>query len=354
MQHPILPRLRRSMAISVVLGGALITSGVAGARSVHAGTSRASVPWASVGLGESLSPPKAIEFAPYVAQQEGFFAREHLHVKIISMPNGLETELGTVTQQIQIGLSSATDVIQSASVHAPIKAYWGSLGPLDTECIGGPGIHSVRDLIGKTVGTTGAGGFSYVTLQACLEAGHVRLNQVHVVSFASRSAFVPALVLGRIQAAVFHVDDGIAVMQQDPKLHVIAKEYQTVPNWWLQSMDARVEYARGHQSIMRRVITALILADRWMYSHKQAVVNIGVRVSGEDRYVVSRAYDFLARAHVWSLNSGFNKVAFRYTTRAMKKYGDITSVPTWNQVVDPVFANQVLKKIGVVNVNKYR
>ena len=95
---------------------------------------------ATVNVGIALSPPKAIFLGPYVAQQEGFFTKEHLNVKFISMPNGLQTELGTTAGSIDFGFSSATDSIEAAAQHAPIHAIWSYGTKLDTQCIGAPGI----------------------------------------------------------------------------------------------------------------------------------------------------------------------------------------------------------------------
>jgi ABC-type nitrate/sulfonate/bicarbonate transport system substrate-binding protein len=306
----------------------------------------------TINVGIALSPPKAVFFGPYVADAEGFFKREHLRVHFMSMPNGLETELGTTTGQINYGFSSATDAISSAAAKAPIHLIW-SYGPrLDTECIGGRSIHSIKDLIGKNVGSTGSGGFAYTTLDACLKKGGVNVDQVHLINM-TRAGFVPALISGRIQAAVFHIDDGLTVMSKDRALHLLDIEYQTEPNWWYGGVTVRDDYARAHQDITRRFLSAMVLADRWMYFHKAAVVDIGTRVSGEDRPIVSKAYDFIVKGHLWTLNSGLSRTQEAYTAKVMLRFGEISALPSYRAVVDATDINQVLREIGTVNENKY-
>src|SRR5512146_381285 len=112
----------------------------------------------NITVGIALSPPKVVFLAPYVAEQQGFFAQEHLNVKLLNMPNGLETELGTTSGSINFGLSSATDAIQSAAAGAPIHAIWSYGTKLDTVCIAGPSIHTTTDLVGKPVGSPGTRG----------------------------------------------------------------------------------------------------------------------------------------------------------------------------------------------------
>lgn len=152
--------------VAAAVATALTLSACGGSSSSTSGSG--SNAWASVNVGIALSPPKAIFMGPYVAQAQGFFAKEHLHVKFISMPNGLQTELGTTAGSIDFGFSSASDSIEAAAQNAPIHAIWSYGTKLDTQCIGAPNIKSAKDLIGKPVGSTGTDGFSITLLQACL------------------------------------------------------------------------------------------------------------------------------------------------------------------------------------------
>ena len=143
-----------AVAAAVVSALALSACG-GGSSSGSSGTSGSGGnAWATVNVGIALSPPKAIFMGPYVAQAQGFFAKEHLHVKFISMPNGLQTELGTTAGSIDFGFSSASDSIEAAAQHAPIHAIWSYGTKLDTQCIGAPGIKTAKNLIGRPVGST--------------------------------------------------------------------------------------------------------------------------------------------------------------------------------------------------------
>ena len=211
--HP--PRSRYAgVCAAAAVAGALALSACSSSSSASSATgSGTSAAWDTVNVGIALSPPKAIFLGPYVAQQEGFFAKEHLHVNFISMPNGLQTELGTTAGSIDFGFSSATDSIEAAAQGAPIHAIWSYGTKLDTQCIGAPAVSSAKDLAGKPVGSTGTDGFSITLLQACLEPAGVHLSQVTQVQM-TRSEFVGAMTVGRIDAAVFHADDAYVITHQ--------------------------------------------------------------------------------------------------------------------------------------------
>lgn len=333
--------MRRIVVSGIAVSlAAMLLAGCGGGGSSTAGMD-------NITIGIALSPPKAIFLAPYVAQQEGFFAQEHLNVKFLNMPNGLETELGTTSGSINFGFSSATDAIESAAAGSPIHAIWTYGTKLDTQCIAAPSINSPADLVGKPVGTTGTGGFAYTLLNACLVSGNVTPDQVQQVTM-QRSAFVPALASGRIYAAVFHADDAYVVLHKVSGLHVLNSEYETLPNWWYGGVTVLDSYAKAHPDIVKRFLTAMIMADRWMYdpAHKNELVQLGIQATGEDPDAVAYAVDFMIKGEIWPKNSGLDQSQVEYTAKQLYDLKEISKLPTYTQIVDSSYADAVVAQLG--------
>lgn len=302
-----------------------------------------------VNVGIALSPPKMIFLGPYVADAEGFFAKQNIKVKFISMPNGLETELGTTAGSIDFGFSSATDAIESAAAGSPIHAIW-SYGPkLDTQCIASGNINSAKDLIGKNVGSTGTGGFSYTQAYACLKPAGVNVNQVKLINM-TRAQFVPALLSNRIHAAVFHVDDAYVVQHSGVPLKVLSNEAEVLPDWWYGGVTVLDKYAQANPDLVTRFLTAMVQADRWMTdpANRNAVIAVGVQATKEDKAAVSYAYDYLAKNHLWTLNSGMDEASEGYTAQQLLNFKEIDKLPAYSAVVDDSYINAVLDKLGRV------
>lgn len=303
----------------------------------------------NVNVGIALSPPKMIFLGAYVADSEGFFAKQNIHVKFIPMPNGLETELGTTAGSIDFGFSSATDAIESAAAGSPIHAIW-SYGPkLDTQCIASGNINSAKDLIGKNVGSTGTGGFSYTQAYACLKPAGVSVKQVKLVNM-TRAQFVPALLSNRINAAVFHVDDAYVVQHSGVALKVLSNEAEVLPDWWYGGVTVLDKYAQENPDLVKRFLTAMVQADRWMTdpANRDAVIAIGVQATKEDKAAVSYAYDYLAKNHLWTLNSGMDQASEAYTAQQLLNFKEIDKVPAYDAVVNDSYINAVLDKLGRV------
>ncbi len=330
----------------------LVASGLAASLSIMilagcASSSSSTPGMDNITIGIALSPPKTVFLGPYVAEQEGFFKQEHLNVKFLSMPNGLETELGTTAGSINFGFSSATDGIESAAAGSPIHEIWSYGTKLDTVCLGAPSIKTVSDLIGKPVGSTGTGGFSYTLLNACLAPAGVDVSQVKPVNM-ERSAFVPALASGRIFAAVYHADDAYVVMHKLSGVHVLDNEYESYPNWWYGGVSVLDAYAKAHPDIVKRFLTAMMLADRWMNdpANTSALVQIGVKQTGEDQDAVAYAVNFMIQGQIWPNNQGLDPTQVNYTAQQLYDLKEINKLPTYDQIVDSSYADAVVAQIG--------
>lgn len=340
---------RSPWAVAAIAATALTLSACGGGSSSSSPGSggSGSNAWASINVGIALSPPKAIFMGPYVAQAQGFFAREHLHVKFISMPNGLQTELGTTAGSIDFGFSSASDSIEAAAQHAPIHAIWSYGTKLDTQCIGAPNIRTATDLIGKPVGSTGTDGFSITLLQACLEPAGVHLTQVKPINM-TRSEFVPAMVAKKIDAAVFHADDAYVITHQLKGASVLESEYQAIPQWWYGGVSMLDSYGQAHHDVVVRFLTAMMMADRWMNdpANNAALVALATKTTQEDPGAVAYAINFLRSSGTWPDGAGLSQPQVNYTAGVLAKYKDIPSQPSFSQIVDPSYANEAAATLG--------
>ncbi|HCU93879.1 MAG TPA: hypothetical protein DHU96_14590 [Actinobacteria bacterium] len=336
-----------AVAAAVASALALSACGSSGPTSSSGSSGSGGNAWASVNVGIALSPPKAIFMGPYVAQAQGFFAKEHLHVKFISMPNGLQTELGTTAGSIDFGFSSASDSIEAAAQHAPIHAIWSYGTKLDTQCIGAPGIKTAKNLIGRPVGSTGTDGFSITLLQACLEPAGVHLNQVKPINM-TRSEFVPAMVAGKIDAAVFHADDAYVITHQLKGASVLESEYQTIPQWWYGGVSMLDSYGKANHDVVVRFLTAMMMADRWMNNpaNSTALAALATKTTQEDPAAVAYAINFLRASGTWPNGAGLDPAQVNYTAGILAKYKDIPSQPSFSQIVDPSYANEAAAKLG--------
>jgi len=342
-----------------VAAGFVVVALLAGSASAQSSSDWANVtdatPWGTIGATVAVSPPKAVFLVPFIAQAEGFFAKEHLHVKLVPETSGVPAFLSTVAGSTKFSFTSATDPIIAASHGKAAHVIWSYGLKLDTVCIGGDGVKTAKDLVGKNVGVTDTGGFAQTLLQACLDPAGVSLDSVHMIHM-QRSGFVPAMVSHRISAAVFHADGAYVVLQKDPGVTTLAYEYKAIPDWWYGALAANDAYADSHPAEVKRFLRALVLASRWMYdpANKAKVIADGAKASGEDPAAIEYAYNLMIDGQIWPLNEGLpTQKSYQYTAQKLKDFGEIDTIPTYKQTIDASFVDAVLQNVGKVDPSKY-
>jgi ABC-type nitrate/sulfonate/bicarbonate transport system substrate-binding protein len=106
------------------------------------------------------------------------------------------------------------------------------------------------------------------------------------------------------------------------------------------------DYASANKAVIEKFITAMDLADRWMYTHRAQTIQIGVKYTQEDQATVSYAYDFLKKAHAWTVNTGLQHARVVTTMQHEFQFKEIPSLPSYDDVANLSFANDVVNKIG--------
>jgi NitT/TauT family transport system substrate-binding protein len=300
----------------------------------------------TVRVGLALIPPKMTFIGFYVARDKGFFTKNGLDVKLMGEGDGVKSLRGTAAGAFDMAGTSADDVIAAAAQGGGITSVWGYAMPLDTAIVADQSVKTVADLKGKKIAITDPGGFSDIQVRAVLAMAHIPAKETSIISLPDRSAFVPSILAGRINAAPFHADDGFAAQEQDSKLHVVAAVYKALPNWWYGSVAVTNKYKAGHADTIAKFITAMIQADRWIYSHRAQTIAIGVKETQESKSAVTKAYDFLKKAHEWTVNDGLEKSRVMNTMQYEHKLKQIPRVPAYGDVVDLSIVNPVLAKLG--------
>jgi NitT/TauT family transport system substrate-binding protein len=300
----------------------------------------------TVRIGLALIPPKMTFIGFYVARDQGFFKKNGVDVKLMGEGDGVKSLRGAAAGAFDMAGTSADDVIAAAAQGGGITSVWGYAMPLDTAIVADQSVKTAADLKGKKIAITDPGGFSDVQVRAVLAQAHVNAKDTQIISLPDRSAFLPSIVAGRIDAAPFHADDGFAAQAEDKNLHVIAAVYKSLPYWWYGSLAVTDKYKAANQATVAKVIKAMIQADRWIYSHRAKTIAIGVKETQESRAAVTKAYDFLKAAHEWTVNDGLEKGRVMTTMRYEHKLKQIPKVPAYTDVVDLSIVNGVLKQLG--------
>ncbi len=153
-------------------------------------------------------PKSPVSFLSYIARDQGFFARNHLHVSLVT--------LGTPTLGVSAVEGGSLDVVEAD----PITMYPYITKGLQFQLIAGasrqlfdlvvaktvPHIGaypaSIRVLKGKSVAVTGFNTASSILLDLILADAHVSPSSVNIVNAGGNPGELSLLESGRVQAAI--------------------------------------------------------------------------------------------------------------------------------------------------------
>jgi NitT/TauT family transport system substrate-binding protein len=169
--------------------------------------------WAAMSTSASASSTTTIRLAYnpnptnttiVVAQQQGFFAKNGLNVKLTAS-NNTALLVPAIGKQFDIVTVTPPSLLQAAASGLNPMLVGGetyeSPNERDTYFIGAKGVTSLKDLVGKTVGVVGLSGSLYTSAVIVLQKAGVQPTQVHFLSVPFADMFND-LQSGTIQAAV--------------------------------------------------------------------------------------------------------------------------------------------------------
>jgi NitT/TauT family transport system substrate-binding protein len=283
----------------------------------------------------------------YVAQAEGFFARNGLQVTLQGQPTGNQAVRGLAAGAGTFAAGGTDANVAADAAGEDLVAIW-SYGADDLSVIAADSVSSLAGLKGKVIGITDKAGPAYSLPVLALNSVGLQADAAQYVILGGRPALVTALASGRIQASAFHVDDGLALVQKDPHVRVLAQMNKVAPQWWYGAVSVKKSYAQSHPKVVTDFLTAMIEAQKWMYSHPAQTIALAVKDTQEDPSVVTKAYNQMAKDHDWSTDAGFTMSQVSYTINQYKHDGVIPSSSSLSaaSIVDLSYINTVLSKLG--------
>src|SRR6185312_12142424 len=159
-------------------------------------------------------PPIYSVMIAYVAEKQGFFKKHGVDVEIRPFDNGTAAARAVVAGDIDMAWSPTPPVInQVSNADVPLVAVYGMPNPdwvIGTTETG----KSCKDLVGQDIGVDSVNGARSIALRSMLAGGcpDVKVDQVKQIALGSTPG--QAMLAGRLQYAVLHLDDLSAIAAQ--------------------------------------------------------------------------------------------------------------------------------------------
>ena len=270
-------------------------------------------------------PPIFSVTIAFVAEKQGFFKKHGADVEIRPFDNGTAAARAVVAGDIDMAWSPTPPVInQVSNAGVPLVALYGMPNPdwvIGTTETG----KTCKDLVGQEVGVDSVGGARSVALRSMLTGcpDGVKIEDTKQVALGSSAG--PAMIAGRLQYAVLHLDDLVEIQAQGKKLNILLAMKNTNPTSHYLIMVARKDNLAKNRDAIVRTVAGMIEAARFMQDPKNAdAVADAAAVTGHNKDVNKAALkEFLAIDFWAAKDDGMPRNKLEATAALMKKIGSI-------------------------------
>jgi NitT/TauT family transport system substrate-binding protein len=269
-------------------------------------------------------PPVFSVIITYVAEKQGFFKKYGADVELRPFDNGTAAARAVVAGDIDMAWSPTPPVInQVSNAGVPLVAVYGMPNPdwvIGTTESG----KTCKDLAGQDVGVDSIGGARSVALRSMLAfCTGVKIEDTKQVALGSTPG--PALLAGRLQYAVLHLDDLSEIEAQGKKLNVLLTMKNTNPTSHYLILVARKDNLAKNRDAMVRAVAGMIEAANFVQDPRNAdAVAEAALITGHNKAVNKAALKEFLVADFWATkDDGLPRDKIEATTALMKKIGGI-------------------------------
>ena len=299
-----------------------------------------------VKLGVSVSPPNVVHTPVFVARALGLFARRCIDAEIVEFEGGSSTaNLAAVVQGQALASINATAISQGLKA----KQIWGMAPRLPQAYMVSEDVKTAADLKGKRLSAAGGGvgSFNWVMGREVLKTAGLTVDDVQFVSSATAGR-LPGLIAGQLSGVALHPEDVYLGQKEKPGVHVLVDLSKLMPKYFFNAYGAGEGMLTKDRAMIRDVATALIEANRAIYTQKEKVLPIMVDATKKPAEAVNFAYDYLVKNCVWAVNTGFSKERTEWSIQNGVENGDIQAdkKPSYEQVVDVKLGEEALRAAG--------
>jgi ABC-type nitrate/sulfonate/bicarbonate transport system substrate-binding protein len=298
-------------------------------------------------FGVPVTPPNVVHIPPYIAKEMNFFGEQNIDVELVTFEGGTQTLRGSVAGGLDITGTSSDPAIIAAARGAGTKVLGTYSHKLSQSMLVQGDIKSCKDLKGRKIGIQEVGAFNEVMSRAVLASCGLTPKDVDYVPVSTKGR-VAGLLSNQIDTAILHVDQAIVAKKKKPELNILVNLWEPLPKWLYAAYIAPEKEIAKNRQLYIDIMTALVKANRFIYSNKAKTVEIAAKYTQQDADAIGQTYDILATAGAWPVNEGLPKEMVEWTIDKQVELGSVKAEekPTYEKLVDISIIEAAIAKAG--------
>ncbi|MGH7267798.1 MAG: ABC transporter substrate-binding protein [Candidatus Rokuibacteriota bacterium] len=291
------------------------------------------------------TPPALSLLSPYVAKEEGFFAKHGLSVELLELRTGSLVMKAVLAGEADLGHSSSSEMV-AVSKGAKARAIMSPTQPTDYMIVADKSIASLGQLEGKTLAVSAPGSIAYDLPRLLMRRAGGNPEKAKYVSIGSQGDRLRALAGKQVDATLLSIDYAVRALEY-PHLKILASAPEALPDYVFVYLYATEETIAAKAEALTGYVKAILLANRYMDENKAGTLRIAKKhIPGASDTVLDQSYDFLKKGKVFTLNGGLDEKAFLFTRDILMESGSLKTAITPAQFMEPRFLKRALDEVG--------
>ncbi|WP_295315296.1 ABC transporter substrate-binding protein [Roseobacter sp.] len=213
-------------------------------------------------------------------------------VERVELPSisGLEA---IIADRIEVASRSSDEILIGQARGVDVVAIGAPISTMHYAIVSTPGVNSISDLKGKSIGTSGPGGFNGMLFRYILKQNGLEPEvDVAIVPVGGSSERAAAIMAGQVNATVIFIDNWLALEEQGANAQLLGYVADIVPGLSSRAVFAEREYIEANDELAVAIACANLEANHWIGSSKEGFVEYALdNVRGANEEAVAKFYD---------------------------------------------------------------
>ncbi len=224
-----------------------------------------------------------------VALEKGYFKASGVNVEFQPFRGGPDLVKAVVANQIQIGVTGATDVPVFRAEGVPVRYIATTVDGNQFTFNVAPGITKLADVKGKSIGVTRVGATTWVfAVMLARQQGWDPERDVKIVGLGGIDAQLAALARGEIHAFIW--GDAGAVSELQGKSKILLRLDQVTPKWISEAAYSTDEIIKGQKAGLAAALRGYFQGVKFIRESPKEAHAIAAKTLGWSEDAVARAY----------------------------------------------------------------
>jgi ABC-type nitrate/sulfonate/bicarbonate transport system substrate-binding protein len=247
-------------------------------------------------------------------------------------------------------LTSAVLAVMNADANVKIIAVNNQA--TDYVLLAKPGINTLEDLKGKTIGISTPGSAADTIIRTALKLKGIDPEIAQFVTIGGTSARMTALLSGQIDAAPVHAADAATAVATG-KAAVLLSAGESIGLYLQSGLIASGDWLANHPDQAQQVVNAFVDSSRWAATNKDEYIALSKELlpdlADDER---SNTYDLYIQAKFWPVNGGLGQEGIDHWVQLEQESGGLPSdLPEQSKWLDDSFVKSYIKSHPVMPGN---